>query len=319
MAKRDMRDAYGDALVALGGRNPDIVALDADLGKSTMSLRFEQAFPDRFFEMGIAEQNMVCFGAGLSLTGKIPFLSTFAVFMAGRPYDQIRQTVATAGLNVKLCGSSSGLSGAGDGATHQSVEDIALMAALPNMTVLAPCDATETRLAVLAAAAHDGPVYIRVDRNPVEDIYPEARDYAIGRPVVLREGSDMALLATGIMSGVALQAAQTLEAAHGVRARVVHIGTLKPFDDGAVAALCADVPAVVTCEEHLLHGGLGAAVAYALRNAGKRLECVAIRDRFGQSAETHEELLAHYGLDAPSVVACALRTLSLVDNHQGGK
>lgn len=309
MAARDMRDAYGDALVELGLTNPNIVALDADLGKSTMSLKFEQAFPDRFFEMGIAEQNMVCFGAGLSLTGKIPFMSTFAVFMAGRPYDQIRQTVATANLNVKLCGSSSGLSGAGDGTTHQSVEDIALMTALPNMTVLVPCDAAETRLAVLAAAKHMGPVYIRVNRNPVEDVYPEGAGYAIGKPMVMREGGDIVLLTTGIMTGIALSAAETLARGMGISARVVHIGTLKPFDDAAIVSLCAGYGTVVTCEEHLLRGGLAAAAAFALQNEGKRLECAAIRDAFGQSAATHEELLAHYGLDAQSIATLVQRAL----------
>jgi transketolase len=189
------------------------------------------------------------------------------------------------------------------------VEDIALMSALPNMTVLVPCDATETRLAVLAAAAHEGPVYLRVDRNPVPDIYPAEAGYAIGRPVLMREGADVALLSTGIMTGLALDAAERLHRLHGVNARVIHIGTMKPFDGAAVAALCRDVPAVITCEEHLLQGGLGQAAAYALRGTGKRLECVAIQDRFGQSAETQEELLAAYGLDVPSIVRRALHAL----------
>lgn len=312
MAMRDMRDAYGNALVELGRINPDIVALDADLGKSTMSLLFEQEFPHRFFEMGIAEQNMVCFGAGLSLTGKIPFLSTFAVFMTGRPYDQIRQTIATANLNVKLCGSSSGLSGAGDGITHQSVEDISLMTTLPNMTVLVPCDAVETRLAVLAAAEHQGPVYIRVDRNDVRDIYPADEGYVIGEPRILRAGNDIVLITTGIMTGIALDTAQALKNQYGIHARVIHVGTLKPLNQEALLAMCADVRNVVTCEEHLLCGGLSAVVSCTLRNTGRQMECIGINNRFGQSAQTHEELLCEYGLDSQSIMQ---RVLCVLDRE----
>src|SRR5450755_3796320 len=193
----NQRNAYGETLVELGTADNRIVALDADLCKSTMSVLFQDTFPERFFEMGIAEANMMSMAAGLAVSGKIAFASTFAVFATGRAYDQIRQTISIGKLNVKVCGSSCGLSDYGDGSTHQSIDDVAIMNAIPNMTILTPCDALETRLAVRAAAAHQGPVYIRVNRNPVLDLLPKDATFEIGPPRVLKEGRDILLLAHG--------------------------------------------------------------------------------------------------------------------------
>src|ERR1035437_5054964 len=206
----NQRNAYGETLVELGKADNRIVALDADLCKSTMSVLFQDAFPERFFEMGIAEANMMSVAAGLAVKGKIAFASTFAVFATGRAYDQIRQTISIGQLNVKVCGSSCGLSDYGDGSTHQSIDDVAIMNAIPNMTILAPCDAAETRLAVRAAAAHQGPVYIRVNRNPVLDLLPKDATFKIGQHRVLKEGRDVLLLAHGVMVEKALQAAELL-------------------------------------------------------------------------------------------------------------
>ena len=213
----NQRKEYGKTLVELGRENPDIVVLEADLGKSTMSCMFEAEFPKRYFEMGIAEQNMTSFAGGLSLAGKIPFTNTFAVFASGRAYDQIRQSIATAKLNVKIVGSSAGMSDFGDGATHQSVDDVAIMNAIPNMTVFTPCDGIEVQKAVRAAAALDGPCYIRLCRNDLEDIFPENQEYKIGQPVVLREGKDVVVYTNGIMAHEALKAAAMAEPAKAPR------------------------------------------------------------------------------------------------------
>ena len=209
---QSQRLAYGEEIVALGGENPNVVALEADLGKSTMSTLFQQAYPDRYFEMGIAEQDMLSTAAGLAASGKIPFCSTFAVFIAGRAFDQIRQTISIGKLNVKICGSSSGLSDFGDGATHQEIEDLALMSAIPNMTVLTPCDATETRQAVRAAAEIEGPVYIRVVRNDLPDFIQESDHFELGKLRTLKDGSDVAILAHGSMVAPAMKAADLLAA-----------------------------------------------------------------------------------------------------------
>jgi transketolase len=216
MRMQNQRRVYGETLVELGRENKNIVVLDADLSKSTMSCLFEQEFPERFFEMGIAEANMISFAVGLSLTGKIAFANSFAVFSTGRPFDQIRQGVAIGKMNVKIIGSSAGLSDFGDGATHQSVEDIAIMRAIPNMTVISPCDAIETKKVVRFAAEYNGPVYIRVSRNDVPDIFPEDARFVIGKPVVLREGKDITVFATGTMVYEALIAADRLISLLGI-------------------------------------------------------------------------------------------------------
>ncbi len=308
MSKHNQREAYGKALVQLGGENPDIVVLEADLGNSTRSILFQQAYPERYFEMGIAEQNMTSFAGGLSLAGKVPFVNTFAVFAAGRAYDQIRQSIATAKLNVKIVGSSAGFSDFGDGATHQAIEDMAIMGAIPNMTVLAPCDALETVEAVKAAATLDGPVYLRLCRNDLEDIFPKNIPYQIGEPIVLREGEDIAVFTTGIMAHEALKAAKTLEE-EGISLHVVHVPGIKPLDEPAVLRQLSGKKAVITCEEHSIRGGLSMLISYLLRNEGVPMECVAVMDVFGQSAGSHEELMGFYGLDAGTICQKARRLL----------
>ena len=243
------RPAYGETLVELGKVDERIVALDADLCKSTMSVLFQNAFPDRFFEMGIAEANMMATAAGLALGGKIAFASSFAVFATGRAYDQLRQSISIPKLNVKICGSSCGLSDYSDGATHQSIEDVAIMSAMPNMTVLVPLDATEVRLAVRAAAAIQGPVYMRVNRNPVLDILDKDATFELGKHRILREGKDVLLIAHGVMVEKALAAAAILEQ-DGISARVASVGTMKPFNYQGALELAQGMKGVVTAEEH---------------------------------------------------------------------
>ena len=301
MGVHNQRRVYGETLVGLGRENKYIVVLEADLGKSTMSCLVQKEFPERYYEMGIAEANMVSFAAGLSLTGKIAFANSFAVFASGRTFDQIRQGICIGSLNVKIIGSSAGFSDFGDGATHQSVEDIAIMRAIPNMTVIAPCDGIETRKAVRAITEYIGPVYMRLSRNDLEDIYPEDQEFIIGKPVVLKDGTDIAVFAAGTMVGPALEAAAKLEK-EGISARVVNVSTLKPLDENAIIDLAKDMKGVVTAEEHSYIGGLASAVSYALRNTPVPLEAVAINDVFGQSAENHQQLLDYYGLNSESII-----------------
>jgi transketolase len=303
------RLAYGEALVALGRRDPRVVALEADLRKSTQSVLFQDAFPDRHFEMGIAEQNMASAAAGMALAGKIPFLHTFAVFASGRVYDQLRNSVCIPNLNVRICASSCGLSDFGDGKTHQSVEDVSLMRALPNMTVLCPADSTELTAMMERLLEWKGPVYLRINRNDLPPVIPADPSYAIGKVVQLRDGSDAAIFASGIMTSKALEAARML-AVKGVSTRVLNVGTIKPLDGGAVVGFSRGVSAIVTAEEHTVLGGLGSAVLEAL--GGERhapVELVGIRDRFGLSAESYDLLLAHFGLTAEAIASAALKIL----------
>lgn len=300
MSCNNQRTAYGEALVELGRENKDIVVLDADLGGSTMGKMFEAAYPERHYEMGIAEANMTSVAAGLAQTGKIPFTNSFAVFAAGRAYDQIRQTIAIGKLNVKICGSSSGLSDFGDGATHQSVEDIAIMRAIPNMTVLSPADANETKAAVKAMTELEGPCYIRLNRNDYENVTDEGSEFKIGEPAVLRPGSDVVIFATGYMTGVSMKAAEELEGRISVK--VVNISTIKPMDEEAVIRLAKDCKGVVTAEEHSIVGGLGSAVSEVLRKECKPIEYVGIEDSFGCSAHNYQELLTYYGLTKEHVI-----------------
>jgi transketolase len=297
----NQRNAYGETLVELGKADERIVVLDADLCKSTMTVLFQDAIPERFFEMGIAEANMMSTAAGLAVSGKIAFASTFAVFATGRAYDQIRQTISIGKLNVKVCGSSAGLSDYGDGSTHQSIDDVAIMNAIPNMTILTPCDATECRLAVKAAAAHQGPVYIRVNRNPVLDILPKDATFKIGQNRVLKEGKDVLLVAHGVMVEKALQAAEILEK-EGISTKVLSIGTMKPFDYEGVAKLAQGMKAVVATEEHSYIGGLAAAVALALRTSAVPMDYLAVNDTFGESAHKPEDLQVAYGLTPENLV-----------------
>ncbi len=294
MAYTNQRTAYGNTLVELGKYDKRIVVLDADLGGSTMGKLFEAAYPERHFEMGIAEANMTSVAAGLAQTGKIPFTNSFAVFAAGRAYDQIRQTIAIGNLNVKICGSSSGMSDFGDGATHQAIEDMAIMRAIPNMTVISPADANETVQAVKAAAEMEGPCYLRLNRNDYENVTPEDKPFVIGEPYVLREGSDIALFATGIMVGKALEAAEELK--DKVSVKVVNISTIKPLNKEAVIGMTKGCRAVVTAEEHSIIGGLGSAISEALCKECKPIEYVGVEDTFGSSGHSYTDVLEFYKL-----------------------
>ncbi len=299
----NQRKAYGESLVKLGQKDSRIVVLEADLGKSTMSCFFQDAFPERYFEMGIAEANMIATAAGLSLTGKIPFAASFAVFATGRAYDQIRTSVCIPGLNVKICGSSAGLSDFGDGSTHQSIDDLALMRVLPNMTVLSPVDAVETEKMVEAMAAHNGPVYLRLCRNDLPVLTDPGASWQIGQITEVKPDGDIALLATGVMVSLGLEAAEEL-ARDGIRLKVVNISTIKPLDANRLVDVLKGCRAFVTAEEHSVIGGLGGAVSEALSG---RLSLpsalIGIADQFGTSAYDWQELLNHYGLTSEAIVA----------------
>ena len=294
----NQRMAYGNTLVELGKSNKNIVVLDADLGGSTMGKLFELAYPERHFEVGIAEANMTSIAAGLAQTGKIPFVNSFAVFASGRAYDQIRQTISIGKLNVKIVGSSAGLSDFGDGSTHQSVEDLAIMRAIPNLTVISPADANETIQATRAIAAYKGPVYLRINRHDYDNVTPADKPFVIGEPTVLKEGTDITLFATGITVGMALQAAELSP----LSVRVVNVSTIKPLNDEKIIALSSDTKGVVCAEEHSVIGGLGSAVAEALRRTTKPIEFVGIKDSFGCSAHNYTELLNHFGITTEAIL-----------------
>ena len=300
MSYTNQRVAYGNTLVELGRENPDIVVLDADLGGSTMGKMFEQAYPKRHYEMGIAEANMTSVAAGLAQTGKIPFTNSFAVFAGGRAYDQIRQTIAIGKLNVKICGSSAGLSDFGDGATHQSVEDMAIMRAIPNMTVLCPADANETVEAVKAMVEMDGPCYIRLNRNDYPNVTEEGRKFQVGEPTLMKEGTDVAVFATGYMVNLAKRAAEELEGEISVK--VVNVSTIKPMNTEAILELVKDCKAVVTAEEHSVVGGLGSAISEVLRKECKPIEYVGVNDTFGCSAHNYQDVLNYHGLTKEHIV-----------------
>lgn len=302
MHKESLRKAYGDTLVELGKIDERVVALEADLGKSTMSNLFGAEFPSRYFQMGIAEQNMISTAAGLALVGKRPFASTFAVFASGRPYDQIRSSVAIANLPVVICGSSAGLSDYGDGKTHQSVDDIAIMRVLPHMTVLSPCDAVETRKMMHAVLKHDGPVYIRINRNDLPVLTKEEGEYRIGEMSLMRDGKDAVVFATGVMVSKALEAAEMLEK-EGVSLRVVNVSSIKPIDVEALRKYSSDVKAIVTAEEHSVIGGLGSAVLEALAPYGVKLGMVGMEDTYGRSAENYDVLMEYYHLTKEEIAS----------------
>ncbi|MDN5331464.1 MAG: transketolase [Tepidanaerobacteraceae bacterium] len=303
MAKIATREAYGEALAELGEEIKDIVVLDADLSKSTKTTVFAKKFPERFFNVGIAEQNLMGTAAGLATCGKIPFASTFAVFACGRAFEQIRNSICYPNLNVKIAATHAGITVGEDGATHQSIEDIALMRSLPNMTVISPADAVETKKAVRAAAMLKGPVYLRLGRHPVETIFDDSYEFEVGKGVVLRDGKDVALIATGIMVGESLKAAEIL-ARDGIEAMVVNIHTIKPIDE-EVLLKAAECKAVVTAEEHSIIGGLGSAVAEVLiEKKPVLIKRVGIRDVFGMSGKP-EELMKAYGITAEDIVNAA--------------
>jgi transketolase len=277
------REVYGRTLVEIGRENPDVVVLEADLGKSTMSCYFEEAFPNRFFEMGIAEANMTSFAAGLSLTGKIPFTNSFAVFAAGRAFDQIRQGICIPGLNVRIIGSSCGLSDFGDGSTHQSIEDISIMRVLPNMTVLVPADGNETRVMTRALTEYRGPVYMRITRNDLPDVMPADEPFVAGKPHLIRQGSDVVVFANGQMVSHALQAADIV-AGESLSLRVVNVSSMKPVDDEALRMLADGMKGAVTAEEHSLIGGLSSLVHEILHERSFPIQSIGIRDGFRRVA-----------------------------------
>jgi transketolase len=276
------------------------VALDADLSGSTMSCLLRQEFPQRHFEMGIAEQNMVAVAAGLSFSGKIPFVHSFSIFLTGRAFEQVRQSVALANANVKLVGSSYGFSDFGDGATHQALEDVAVMRVLPNLTVLVPMDAKEVEEAVDLALKIDGPVYIRISRSPMESLRKEQPGSSLLEPSLMAEGQDLVVFANGLMTKTALEAREIL-AQEGISIRVVNVSCVKPLAEESIRRLAADVQGVITVEEHSVIGGLGSAVLEALALTPKPTCLIGVQDTFGQSAQSHEELLEHYGLTKEAI------------------
>lgn len=307
--KQATREAYGKALLALGAENPNIVVLDADLSKSTKTAEFAKTYPERFFNMGIAEQNMLGTAAGLATAGKIPFASTFAVFATGRAFEQIRNSIAYPKLNVKIAATHAGITVGEDGATHQAIEDVAIMRALPNMTVLVPADGVETRQAVFAAAKIQGPVYIRMGRLELPVLFDENYHFEIGKANVLREGQDAAVVANGVMVAIALEAAEML-AQEGIMVTVINAASVKPFDNETLIRVAKQVKAVVTAEEHNVIGGLGSAVAEVLAEAWPLpLVRVGLQDTFGESGRPYE-LLEKYGLTKERLVAAVKEALN---------
>ncbi|MBM2825145.1 MAG: Transketolase central region [Dehalococcoidales bacterium] len=295
-----LRETYGETLVELGRENPDIVVLDADLSKSTMTQFFARAFPERFFDCGIAEQNMVTIAAGLASSGKIPFASTFAVFAPGRCFDQVRMSIAQPGLNVKLVVTHGGITVGEDGTSHQAIEDLALAGALPGFTVIVPADAIETAQAVRIAAASDGPFYIRLCRSKAPVLYDDSYRFSLGKAVTMRPGNDVTVIAIGLMVAAALEAASNLSK-DGIDCRVLNMPTLKPIDEAAIIKAAVETKAIVTAEEHLEHGGLGSVVARIVVNHQPvPMEFIALKDTYAESGKANE-LLEKYGLTARDI------------------
>jgi len=300
---RNLRDGYSSALIELGHANENVVAVDADLALSTKTKRFGTVFPDRFFDFGIAEANMMGVAAGLATCGKIVFASTFAVFATGRCYDQIRQSIAYPELDVKIVATHAGISVGGDGASHQMLEDMALMRALPNMRVIAPADAIEVEGVIPAIAEQPGPFYVRMGRADAPVIFDKHRPFEVGKAVPLRTGDDVAVITTGTMTALALQAHDLLEQ-EGVDARVIHMPTVKPVDAGVVQRAAEETGCILTCEEHSVIGGLGDAVAAAMAERPVPMRRVAINDVFGESGEARA-LMEKYGLTAENIAGQA--------------
>jgi len=295
-----LRETYGRTLVELGRANPEIVVLDADLSQSTMTKYFMAEFPERSFDCGIAEQNMVCIAAGLAASGKTPFASTFAVFAPGRCFDQLRMSIAQPKLNVKIVATHAGITVGEDGTSHQAIEDLSLICSLPGFTVIVPADATETAGAVRAAAASDGPFYIRLCRPKLPLVHTEDYRFNLGKAVTMRQGKDATIIAIGVMVAPALEAASELEH-DGIDCRVLNMSTLKPIDEAAITRAAAETGALVTAEEHLEQGGLGSTVARVVaRNQPVPMEFVAIKDTYASSGKP-AELMERYGLTAKNI------------------
>jgi transketolase len=303
------REAYGKTLARLGAVNNNIVVLDADLSKSTKTADFAAVFPERFFDMGVAEQNMLGTAAGLAAAGKIPFASSFAVFATGRAFEQIRNSIAYPKLNVKIAATHAGISVGEDGASHQSIEDISLMRTLPNMTVIVPADAVETEKAVEAAVEIKGPVYLRLGRLGLPAVFDENYRFEVGKAAVVKEGSDVTIIACGLLVGQAVEAAEAL-AGENISARVINMHTIKPIDRDVIIKAARETGAVVTAEEHSIIGGLGSAVAEVLvQSEPVPQEMVGVSDTFGESGPP-TELLQKYGLMAGDIAAAAKKALA---------
>lgn len=307
---KDTRSGFGAGLLAAGKQNDNVVALCADLIGSVKMGDFAKEFPNRFFQAGIAEANMIGVGAGLALSGKVAFVGTFAAFATGRVYDQIRQAVCYSNTNVKIAASHAGITLGEDGATHQILEDIGLMRMLPNMVVINPCDYNQTKAATIAAAAHNGPVYLRFGRPSVPNFTPDNQQFEIGKALKLIDGCDVTIFATGHLVWEAIQAADALESV-GIKAEVINIHTIKPLDVTAILESVAKTKAAVVAEEHFIAGGLGEALCGALCANGRAVpvEFVAIDDKFGQSG-TPSQLMKAYGLDAEHIVEAAKRVIT---------
>ena len=299
------RAAYGHVLKTEVYKNPNVVVLEADLGNATKSNAFKEVAPERYFNMGISEQDLIGTAAGFAAAGKIPLASTFAVFATGRAFEQVRNSVCYPKLNVKICATHAGLTVGADGGSHQAIEDISLMRTLPNMTVINPADAKEAEAAVLAASDYQGPVYIRLGRAETKDIHDDSYHFEWGKAEVLRQGSDVTIFATGIMTAKALDAAETL-AKQGVQAEVINVHTIKPLDEETVIASAKKTGKVVTAEEHSIIGGLGSAVAEVLaRQCPTKQAFVGVQDSFGESGSP-DDLLEKYGLTAEVIVKAAV-------------
>ena len=306
--QKDTRSGFGDGVVEAARKNANIVALTADLAGSMKLQAFIKEFPERFIQCGIAEANMIGIAAGLTIGGHIPFTTTFANFSTGRVYDQIRQSVAYSGKNVKICASHAGVTLGEDGATHQILEDIGLMKMLPGMTVIVPCDYAQTKAATMAVADYQGPVYLRFGR-PVWPIFTAGMPFEIGKAQVLNEGTDVSIFACGHLVWKAIEAARVLEQ-KGISAEVINLHTIKPLDTAAILKSVAKTKCAVTAEEHNIIGGLGDAVAQTLaRNTPAPIEYVGTNDTFGESG-TPDELLKKYGLDSPNIVAAAEKVIA---------
>lgn len=302
------RDGFGKGLVELGKINRDVVVLSADLTDSTRASWFKKEFPERFFGLGVAEQDMIGTAAGFALGGKVPFACTFGVFASGRAWDQVRVSVAYMNLNVKIVGTHGGISVGPDGATHQALEEIALMRILPNMTVVVPCDAVEAKRAAIESASIKGPVYLRLGRSGMPVITKESDYFKIGRANILREGRDLAIFACGQMVYDAMLACDTL-AKEGIEARLINMHTPKPIDRDAIIKAAMETGAIVTCEEHTVLGGLGSAIAeVVVENCPVPIKMVGVRDRFGVSGEP-DELFRHFGLTPGDIVKSAKEAL----------
>ena len=308
MEKKDTRSGFGDGLYELGLKNKNVVGLCADLTGSLKMNKFQNEFPERFFQVGIAEANMMSMAAGLATAGKIPFTGTFANFSTGRVYDQIRQSIAYSHKNVKICASHAGLTLGEDGATHQILEDIGLMKMLPGMTVINPCDYAQTKAATIAIADHEGPVYLRFGR-PSWPIFTTDLEFTIGKALHMRKGTDVTIFATGHLVWNSLEAAKAL-AEEGISAEVINIHTIKPLDNKAILDAVANTKCAVTAEEHQMNGGLGDSICQLLaRHTPLPVEMVAVNDSFGESG-TPMELLDKYGLGIKDVVAAAKRAIA---------